>query len=147
MKRAFVALALGLSACASSPSSAYADDLDFMSGCWRNDDRTYKEVWTKPEHGYLFGYALNLNGDMATFFEQTRIELGSPATFNAYPGGFGPSEFTETSRGRNTVTFANPAHDYPQRIRYWRDGRLLLAEISKLDGSNAYRWSYAPIGQ
>jgi hypothetical protein len=142
MKRAFIAIALGLTACASAPSSAQADDLEWISGCWRNDDRTYKEVWTKPEAGYLFGYALNLEGDTATFFEQTRIELGTPATFNAYPGGFGPSEFTETSRGKNTVTFANPAHDFPQVISYTRDGRRMTATISRMDGSQSQVFSF-----
>lgn len=142
MKHAFVALALGLTACASAPSAAHADDLDWISGCWRNEERTYKEVWTKPEHGYLFGYSLNLNGEVATFFEQTRIELGTPATFNAYPGGFGPSQFTETSRGKNTVTFANPEHDFPQLITYTRDGRRMTATISRMNGDRAQTFQF-----
>lgn len=137
MKRAFLALALGLTACASTPSSAQADELDWISGCWRNDERTYKEVWTKPEHGYLFGYSLNLEGETATFFEQTRIELGMPATFNAYPDGFGPSQFTEISRAKNTISFANPALNYPQLITYTRDGRRMSATISMMNGERA----------
>ena len=43
------------------------------------------------------------------------------------------------------VEFANPAHDYPQRIRYWRQGKLLMAEVSKMDGSKALRWNYRPV--
>ncbi len=41
-----------------------------------------------------------------------------------------------------TALFANAAHDYPQRIRYWREGETLNAEISLLDGSKAMRWQY-----
>lgn len=44
------------------------------------------------------------------------------------------------------VEFANPAHDYPQRIRYWREGRLLKARISLMDGSKPMEWRYAPPG-
>lgn len=142
MKRTLIALSLGLMACTSTPAASAQESLDWISGCWRTEDRTYKEVWTKPEHGYLFGYALNLEGDVATFFEQTRINLSNPATLNAYPGGFGPSEFTETSRGRNTVTFANPAHSYPQLITYSRDGRRMFATISMMDGDRPQTFSF-----
>lgn len=137
MKNVFVALALGLTACASTAPAAHADELDWISGCWRNEARTYREVWTKPEYGYLFGYALNLEGDVATYFEQTRITLGTPATFDAYPAGFGPSEFTEESRGKESITFVNPAHNFPQRITYARDGRRMKATISLMNGDRA----------
>ena len=40
------------------------------------------------------------------------------------------------------MTFTNPAHDYPQRISYRRDGEELVAEVSLLDGSEANRWRY-----
>ena len=43
------------------------------------------------------------------------------------------------------LTAPNPAHDYPQRIRYWRQGKLLMAEFSKLDGSQTERWNYRPV--
>ena len=34
-----------------------------------------------------------------------------------------------------SVSFENPAHDFPQRIRYERSGDTLTATLSKLDGS------------
>ena len=42
------------------------------------------------------------------------------------------------------MTFVNETHDYPQRIRYWREGMALNAETSLMDGSSAERWSYMP---
>ncbi|MBH0014602.1 hypothetical protein I6F66_21375, partial [Pseudoalteromonas sp. NZS100_1] len=50
-------------------------------------------------------------------------------------------------QGVRDISFANPDHDYPQRIRYWREGRLLMAETAMMDGSNAQNWTYAPAGQ
>ena len=143
MKRSLVAMSL-LAASAMLAQAAHADEgLKWMTGCWRTADKSYKEVWTKPDAGYLFGYALNYDETGAlSFFEQSRIDAGTPAVFNAYPGGFGPSEFTEESRGKNTVTFANPALDYPQRIVYERKGGRMTATISLINGAREQKWEF-----
>ena len=60
--------------------------------------------------------------------------------------GRGSAVFRMIRQDANSIEFANPSHDYPQRIRYWREGDTLHAEISLLDGSNANRWTYAPMG-
>lgn len=114
-----------------------------MTGCWRTADKSYKEVWTKPDSGYMFGYALTYDETGAvSFFEQSRIDAGAPAVYNAYPGGFGPSEFIEESRAKNTVTFANPALDYPQRIVYTRKGGRMTATISLINGAREQKWDF-----
>ena len=43
------------------------------------------------------------------------------------------------------IEFTNPAHDYPQRIRYWREGDKLIAEIALIDGKRAVSWTYEPV--
>ncbi len=45
-----------------------------------------------------------------------------------------------------SIAFVNAAHDYPQRIHYWREGARLKVRISLLDGSRAAEWDYAPMG-
>ena len=45
------------------------------------------------------------------------------------------------------MTFVNPGHDYPQRVRYWREGGALKAEISLIDGSNAMQFTFARMGE
>ncbi len=143
MKRSLVALSL-LAASAMLAPAAHADEgLKWMTGCWRTADKTYEEVWTKPDSGYLFGYSLTYDETGAvSFFEQSRIDAGAPAVFNAYPGGFGPSEFPEFSRGKNTVTFANQAIDYPQRIVYTRKGSRMTATISLINGAREQKWEF-----
>lgn len=143
MKHVFAALSL-LAASALAAPAAHADEgLKWMTGCWRTADKTYKEVWTKPDSGYLFGYSLTYDETGAvSFFEQARIDGGAPAVFNAYPGGFGPSEFPESSRGKNTVTFANEAIDYPQRIVYTRKGGRMTATISLINGAREQKWEF-----
>ncbi len=55
-------------------------------------------------------------------------------------------EFTAAEDEGDSVTFVNPANDYPQRIRYWREGEKLKAEISLEDGSNAMDWTFTRMG-
>lgn len=146
MKLSVLALALTATlaaGCVTAPAAHADADLKWMSGCWRTADKSYREVWTKPDSGYLFGYAITYDETGAvSFFEQSRIDGGRPAVFNAYPGGFGPSEFTEVSRDKNTVTFANPAHDYPQRITYSRKGSRMSATISLMNGGRSVTWEF-----
>jgi len=53
-----------------------------------------------------------------------------------------PTYFPLASRGASELVFENRDHDYPQRIPYWREGEVLMAEISLADGSKPMRWRY-----
>ena len=143
MMRALPLLAL-LTACTLGPAKAPVSDhpLGWMSGCWENADGDYREVWSAPDHGFLFGHALALKGDAVAYFEQSRIEPGERFVFNVYPAGKGPSPFRETERGETSIEFADPGHDYPQRIRYARDGNRMTAEISLMDGSKGQGFAF-----
>jgi hypothetical protein len=147
MKRAAFLLVLALlGACVSAPEQTSDHPLGWISDCWENIDGDYREVWSRPDHGYLFGYALSLKGDAVTFFEQSRIDPGKAPgeayVFNAYPAGKGPSAFKEIERSETSITFADPGHDYPQRIRYARDGNRMIAEISLIDGSKGQGFAF-----
>ena len=135
MRHALLALLL-----AAASGAAHADSgLSWLSGCWRSDDNSYRETWTRPDSGFLFGYAFAYTDGQISFFEQSRIEGGERAKFSAYPNGFGPTEFLEESRGRNAIVFINPSNDYPQRIAYERSGRRMTATVSLLNGAREQR--------
>ncbi|MCA8900674.1 MAG: hypothetical protein KDA53_05430 [Hyphomonas sp.] len=138
MKRLIPLLALA-AACASPPpvpaSAPPPHPLDWMSGCWQTANGGYREVWSPADHGYLFGYALTLRDGRPVFFEQSRIDPGEVFTFNAYPAGEGPTQFTETARTESSITFSAPEHDYPQVVAYERTRSGLSARISLMDGS------------
>ena len=86
--------------------------------------------------------------DVLLSWESTRIERGVDGvlTFWGSPEGAKPVPFRMASSTTTEIVFANPAHDYPQRIRYWMDGKQLNAETSLIDGSKAMRWNYSPMG-
>ncbi|HVY90249.1 MAG TPA: DUF6265 family protein [Hyphomonadaceae bacterium] len=153
---AAIAAAAALSACATTPKQDLGP-LAFMVGCWQSADLVNKEVWSPPEQGLMFGYATTTKGGKLDSFEQSRIDVTTAKpTYTASPDGQRPVVFTATavppppskdgkSATAPTVTFENAEHDYPQRITYFATGKGGLgARISKLDGSRAIDYSWAP---
>ena len=67
-------------------------------------------------------------------------------TYYGAPGGQNRTPFNWVASDEQSVTFVNESHDYPQRIRYWRDGKELVAEIALKDGSKAVSWRYRAAG-
>jgi hypothetical protein len=140
-------LLAGLSAlllAASAP--ARVDDLAWMAGQWTSEegDRWTEESWTAPRGGAMLGISRSGRGDRLREYEYLRIvagEGGTPA-YIAQPGGAAPVAFPLVAHDAASATFENAAHDYPQRIRYARDGETLTATISAIDGSKVMRWTY-----
>ncbi len=137
-------LVTGLASCATAPPTEPEPTGPFgwLTGCWQNEDGSIREVWSAPEGSHLFGYSVYLKDGQSTFFEQIRIDLFDPPVFNAYPAGQGPSPFPMVEQSAVSATFLNSEHDYPQRIRYQRDGDALNAVISLADGSKPGTFSY-----
>jgi hypothetical protein len=122
---------------ASAPAAAA--ELDWLAGHWCNADT--EELWLPEREGLLLGVNRARAGKPA--FEFLRIEIvDGKARYLAQPGGRPPTAFDETARAAQRIDFGNPQHDFPKRIRYWREGEVLHAAID--DGSEAnalgFRW-------
>lgn len=135
--------------------SAEEEDAPFpvwLAGAWSlaGDGGTWtEEFWTHPRAGMMIGASREGQGETLRSWESIRIlrtEDGS-LTYVPMPNGRAPVEFALSGQGTQMIEFANPAHDFPQRIRYWREGDTLNAEIALIDGSGAIQWSYAPMGE
>ena len=122
----------------------------WMAGCWeaRDGDRWTEECWTIPRGGQMIGSGRTGSGDTVRNFEHMRIERGERGAlaFLASPGGRGWTAFNSGVDPGAGVTFVNAENDYPQRVRYWREGELLKAETSLADGSNAASWTFRRMG-
>ena len=122
---------------------------DWMAGCWIQEkgDRWTEECWTVPRAGMMMGSSRMGRGDKTLSWETLRIVTGDGGmAYIASPGGREPTTFTWAAAKDSGVTFLNIAHDYPQRIRYWREGEMLMAEIALADGSRPMRWAYKRLG-
>ena len=152
MKRGSIVL---LAAALPWPAGALAEEPElpaWMAGCWemRDGERWAEECWTAPRGGQMLGSGRTGDANGVRSFEFMRIELDEPngegptfrMAFVAAPNGRGWTTFAWSPRDTPRVSFFNTANDYPQRVRYWREGGELRAEISLLDGSNATQFAF-----
>ena len=133
-------------------ATARAGELpDWLTGEWLQvrDDRWTEEVWTLPRGGVMIGVGRTGRGGVLRSWEVMRIVRAADGSlaFHGAPEGGTATIFPAIAEGVRDISFANPDHDYPQRIRYWREGRLLMAETAKMDGSQTQSWTYAPMGE
>ena len=99
--------------------------LAWLTGCWeqRVGTRVVEEQWMAPAGGLMLGVNRTTIRGEAREFEFLRIELrDTTPTYLAQPGGRPPTAFAATALSDSLVTFANPAHDFPQRISDRRAG-------------------------
>ncbi len=118
----------------------------WMAGCWeqRQGERWTEECWTTPRAGVMLGSGRSGTGDRLQSWEVMQI-MQDPNVGMAFwgaPSGRDRTSFGWTADGGEGVTFINATHDYPQRIRYWREGDMLNAETSLVDGGRPMRWTY-----
>jgi hypothetical protein len=122
--------------------------LAWLEGGWCTElaeGRQTCELWTIASDGIWTGRSEIRRGAEARSGETMRITRGTAGwTFHAEPPGQAPTDFQMISGEATPVmlSFENRRHDYPQRIRYWREGELLMAEIALADGSQARRWTF-----
>jgi hypothetical protein len=131
-------------------------EIAWLEGHWIGTDgpMQMEEIWTSAAGGALLG----LHKDVVTrtgaarmvSFEFLRIEAGADGiAYVAQPGGRPPTRFALVESGPRRVVFANPAHDFPQRILYWLDdaGALHARIEGPKDGktvSQEWTWTRRP---
>lgn len=122
-----------------------AYELRWMSGHWRQvgpGDSWAEEYWTEPRDDIMLGTGLSGKGLKVTGFEFMRIQ---GADFWGSPQGQTPVAFRIAEMDRDSVVFENPKHDYPTRISYRREGKMLIATTSGPGGSNPQIWRYRKV--
>lgn len=123
---------------------------DWMNGAWamKNGESWADEFWTPPRAGIMIGASRAGEGDKLQFFEHMRIvrEADGKLAFWAIAGKQQPVRFVEAKKTATEIVFENPAHDYPQRIRYWREGNELKVQTSLIDGSRPKDFSFRMMG-
>lgn len=139
--------AIAVSACASEhaqpePVQALARP-DWMSGYWLSceDGVETAENWIGAGRGILLGTSLT----RGAAYEFLRIAPGEAGGWSYYsmPGGRSPpTAFALVSNDGRRAVFENPAHDFPQRIVYARDGDVLTARIENMAGGDGMAWRF-----
>lgn len=118
-------------------SAAWGAEFDWIVGCWETPDGSAREVWVRQAPGQWVGMAAVASEGRVVFHEVLVIDVDEGvAHYTAHIGGQ-TTRFTADTFSDSEVAFLNPSHDFPQKVRYRRDGDQLLAAISLLDGSRA----------
>jgi hypothetical protein len=129
-------------------------DLGWMAGSWSGTAARgleMEEHWTAPKGNSMLGIHRDVASGKTRLFEFLRIEQqGDQIVYLSMPQGRSPATpFPLKEVSGTRVVFENPAHDFPQRIIYWKDGSDLRARIEGTmngkEGSQEWRWSPAAL--
>lgn len=138
-----ILLSFGLTAAA--PTSD--PDLSWLAGYWLSCDggREVSETWSDPRAGVLVNTTVTVEAGRASVETGRLAAVDGALAFHAQPDGQPAAVFPMTGFGALEVTFANPSHDFPQRITYSRAGDVLTARIEgRMDGrTQGMEWRYA----
>lgn len=134
MRAIVIGAVLALSACGVAAQNAARGTPDWMSGYWLScDGGETAESWIGAGRGVLLG--TNLSGGGYEFLRIAENESGDVAYYSMPGGRSPPTEFALTAHANQRAVFENPAHDFPKRIIYERDGDVMVARIDGGDGS------------
>jgi hypothetical protein len=106
----------------------------WLAGNWVTEPGAVivEERWTAPAGRTMLAVSRTLKADKMVAFEFLRIvERDERLIYVAQPGGRPPIEFAQTAVEAQSITFENPAHDFPKMIRYaLRDDGTLEARVT-----------------
>jgi hypothetical protein len=124
-------MSLALAVSLQRPAPA-ASDVGWIAGCWEltRGARHVTETWMGPEGGTLMGMSRTVANGKTLESEFMLIrEAATGLEYVAKPSGQPEAVFTAIRASQSEVVFENPAHDFPTRIQYKRDGEGLLAAV------------------
>ena len=123
-----------------SPAPPTVKDVAWIAGCWDSTrgGRHVIEQWMAPEGGTMMGVSRTTAGDKTAEWEFLIIRQGPQGLdYVAKPSRQPEATFTATRATNSEVVFENPAHDFPKRIIYKREGDALTASIEgPMNGQN-----------
>ena len=123
-----------------------APDLSWLAGYWLSCDagREVSETWSDPRGGVLSNMTATVEAGRGAIEFGRIAPQGNGLAFFAQPDGQPPAIFPLTDAEDGRAVFANPGHDFPQRILYRREGDSLIARIEGEAGgaTQAVEWRY-----
>jgi hypothetical protein len=123
-------------------------DVGWIAGCWdfTRDNRHVVEHWMPVEGDTMIGMSRTVVAAKTTEWEFLIIRSGPKGLeYVATPSGQATAVFIATDASSSEVVFENPAHDFPQRIRYRRaspDSLMATVEGDRDGRRQPLRFSY-----
>ena len=143
MKRLLLCFAIALPLFAETK----LQDLAWMAGHWSGTIGGWdmEEVWTAPRAGVMVGMHHDAKGEKASFEFMRIAATPDGIVYLAQPGGRSAVPFPLVEATGTRAVFANPQHDFPQRITYsLQDGRLCARVEGSGEKAEEWCWSKKP---
>jgi hypothetical protein len=119
-------VALSVSAGQHAPGSVEKiEAAAWIAGCWarRSGQTVVEEQWMVPRGGMMLGMSRTVRDGKLVEYEFIRLfESEGRLVYLAMPSRQAPAEFKSTATSDSLLIFENPAHDFPQRIIYRKQG-------------------------
>jgi hypothetical protein len=137
-RRVYLIAATTVVALAAPLGAQQASSIDragWLAGCWeaRTSNRVVVEMWMPPAGGLMLGASRTTVGGATREYEQLRLHAaGDTLVYTALPSGQSEATFRSTSVSSTTFVVENPAHDFPKKISYRREGADSL--IARVEG-------------
>ena len=117
------------------PAQAGVSQVSWLAGCWEQTtaNRIIEEQWMAPRGGLMLGQSRTVTGNKAGYELMRIFERGDSLVFAASIPGQPTVEFASSGVTDKRITFANPRHDFPQRVMYWPAGSDSL--FARIEGT------------
>jgi hypothetical protein len=112
----------------------------WLEGCWQmvRGTTTTTERWLAPTNNVMTGDSRTFTNGVERESERLRLfAVGDTLVYESTPSSQAMTQFRATTTTGDEITFANPAHDFPQRIVYRRVGADSI--IARIEGDRAGR--------
>lgn len=121
--------------------------LDWLRGSWtqEKDGSVVQESWLAAPD-VMVGVNLSRTVNASSFEFLRVVEHQGQITYLASPSGQAPTAFKLKELKGQRVVFENLAHDFPQRILYWKesDGSLRARVEGRINGKlRAMDWHFS----
>ena len=118
-------------ALAGVPAAAQMQQPGWMAGCWERRTATGlgREEWRVTERG-LDGGAAVFRGDTLIAWEFLRVDASG---YHAAPNRQAAHRFGAVVVTADSAVWADPAHDFPQRIIFRKNGTNMSARIEGME--------------
>lgn len=113
----------------------------WLAGCWRaaSGSSATEEHWMAPSGGLMVGMSRTVREDRARAWEFLLLRAeGGRLAYWAHPSGQDPTSFPAIAVSGDEAVFANPDHDFPQKIRYRRESvdRIVASVFGAADAAD-----------
>lgn len=139
----FFIISLGIFNSCKAQSSI--NQLDFMIGTWKIENKTTFEEWKKEKNNQLVGFSYNLKGGSKKVTENLLIkEMDNLLIYQATVLNQNDGKtilFTLNTSIKDRFSFENLSHDFPKKIQYQKINKstLFVQVLGEKDKGFSYK--------